>query len=198
MTSDPHQSVEQFTAFQENRRVASGDQQSVAVTLAKIGSAQSTSVIVISDLTGRLLDFDLRGEPSEVAARYAPSQPLEPEKPGRGRPRLGVVAREVTLLARHWEWLSGQPGGASAALRRLVEQARHDSGPADQRRAAQDAAYRIMSTLAGNLPDFEEALRAFYANDQAAFLGRTDAWPIDIRDYIRDRVAAIGQPGIAT
>ncbi len=194
MTQALQPSAEQFTAFHENQRIAAGDQQSVALALAMTRTAQSTSVIVISDLTGRHLDFDLRGDLSDVATRYAPSPPTEPEKPARGRPRLGVVPREVTLLARHWEWLAGQPGGASAALRRLVEQARNDSGPADQRRAAQDAAYRIMTTLAGNLPDFEEALRAFYANDQAAFLSRTETWPIDVRDYVRDRVAAVGPP----
>src|SRR4029079_4156101 len=66
------------------------------------------------------------------------------EPRGRGRPRLGVVAREGTLLPRHWEWLGTQPGGASVVLRKLVEEARRANGDADRTRAARDAAYRFM------------------------------------------------------
>ena len=110
-----------------------------------------------------------------------------PRSPGRGRPKLGVTAREVTLLPSHWEWLSSQPGGASAALRRLVDQARRSGG--DDKRQAQEAAHRVMFALAGDLPDFEEATRAFYAGDQDRFLALTDGWPMDVRDYVREITA---------
>jgi len=102
---------------------------------------------------------------------------------GRGRPKLGVVAREVTLLPRHWEWLATQPGGASVALRKLVEEARRTHAGSDKRRNAQEAAYHFMAAIAGNLPGFEEATRALFANDQEGFRGRLVAWPDDVREH---------------
>jgi len=103
---------------------------------------------------------------------------------GRGRPKLGVVAREVTLLPRHWEWLGAQPGGASVALRKLVEVARRASGDRDRGRAARDAAYHFMSVMAGNLPGFEEASRALFADDRRRFAELISGWPGDIRDHV--------------
>ena len=104
---------------------------------------------------------------------------------GPGRPRLGVVPREVTLLPRHWQWLSGQPGGASVALRRLVDEARRASVGADRVRRSQEVAYRFMSALTGNLPGFEEAIRALFAGDGVAFEARVADWPEDVRTYAR-------------
>jgi hypothetical protein len=109
--------------------------------------------------------------------------PAAPEPRGRGRPKLGVVAREVTLLPRHWEWLGTQPGGASVALRKLVEEARRTSGDRDRSRAARDAAYHFMSAMAGNLPGFEEASRALFADDRRRFAGLIAGWPDDVRDH---------------
>ncbi|MGB6081560.1 MAG: DUF2239 family protein, partial [Xanthobacteraceae bacterium] len=99
-------------------------------------------------------------------------------------PKLGVVAREVTLLPRHWDWLSMQPGGASVALRKLVEEARRRNGDHDRARMARDAAYHFMSTMAGNLPGFEEASRALFASDRHRFAELIASWPPDIRDHI--------------
>jgi hypothetical protein len=110
--------------------------------------------------------------------------PTAPEPRGRGRPKLGVVAREITLLPRHWEWLGAQPGGASVALRKLVEAARRSSGDLDRSRAARDAAYHFMSAMAGNLPGFEEASRALFADDRRRFVGLIAGWPGDVRDHI--------------
>jgi hypothetical protein len=139
-----------------------------------------TPVFIFDDATGRVIDFDTRGTDAEVVARLAPAA----EEPrGRGRPKLGVVAREVTLLPRHWDWLSTQPGGASVALRKLVEQARRSSGDADRRRATQEAAYRFLSAVAGDLPGFEEAARALFAYDRRGFGDRIAAWPEDVRDH---------------
>jgi hypothetical protein len=148
-------------------------------------------IIIFEDGTGRSIDFDLRGGDREVLARLAKlipppveetAAPTEPR--GRGRPKLGVVAREVTLLPRHWEWLSAQPGGASVALRKLVDEARRVSGDKDRERQARDAAYHFMSTMAGNLPQFEEASRALFADDRRRFTGLIADWPADIRDHI--------------
>jgi hypothetical protein len=93
------------------------------------------------------------------------------------------VAREVTLLPRHWDWLAKQPGGASVALRKLVEDARRD-GRGD-RRARQEAAFRFMAALAGNAPGYEEATRALFADDAAAFDAHSRLWPADVRDHAR-------------
>ena len=151
---------------------------------------QTNAVLVLDDQTGRPIDLDLRGGPAEITARYTPSRPV-PEKAGRGRPKLGVVPREVTLLPRHWDWLNDQPGGASAALRRLVDSARRENAGQDARRQAQDLAYRVLSVLAGNLPNYEEALRAFYADDAVRFEDLTMTWPSDIRTYVMERVRAV-------
>ena len=116
---------------------------------------------------------------------------------GGGSPKLGVVAREVTLLPRHWEWLNRQPGGASATLRRLVERARKESGAADRARQAQEAAYRFMTTMAGNEPGYEEALRAFYRQDYDLFDELSRTWPQDVRDYARMLVTRAAEAAAA-
>ena len=131
----------------------------------------------------RPVELDLRGTLQDVRARLTPAEALPEAAVRRGRPKLGVVAREVTLLPRHWAWLNAQPGGASVALRKLVEQARKTSGDIDRDRAQTEAAYRFLSALAGNLPGYEEALRALFAADRAAFAARIAAWPPDVRDY---------------
>src|SRR5205085_7377519 len=120
-----------------------------------------------------------RAEPATALSEAPSSEPR-----GRGRPKLGVVAREVTLVPRHWEWLGAQPGGASVALRKLVDDARRASGDRDRSRAARDAAYHFMSTMAGNLANFEEASRALFAHDRRRFAGLIAEWPGDIRDHI--------------
>lgn len=127
------------------------------------------------------MDLDTRGTQEEISRRYSEETSAEPRGPGR--PRLGVVAKEITLLPRHWDWLSSQPGGASAALRKLVDQARRASGGRDRVRVAQEAAYSFMSALAGNLPMFEEATRALFAYDRRRFGELIADWPEQVRDY---------------
>jgi hypothetical protein len=138
-------------------------------------------VLVFDDATGRVVDLDLRGGPQEVAARYAPQRPHRP----RGRPKLGVTAREVTLLPRQWEWLAAQPGGASVALRKLVEAARRADDGGTERKARQEAAYRFMSSMAGDLPGYEAAIRALFAGDRAGFDAELSAWPADVAAHAR-------------
>lgn len=162
---------ETFTAFTGNRKFGSGKRADLASELARAGYGPGAAVLVFSDVTGGETDLDLSGGPAAVEARHA----VQPR--GRGRPKLGVVPREITLLPRHWEWLAGQRGGASAALRRLVEDAMHKPDPAARR----DAAYRFCTAIAGDLPGFEEAMRALYAGDG---LGPAIAhWPEDIRRH---------------
>jgi uncharacterized protein len=183
-----------FTAFEGPRRLVSGPLAEVALVIKRAERRASEPVAIFSDATGRAIDLDLRGSDEEIVSRLpdttspnpAPSEdaaaPNEPR--GRGRPKLGVVAREVTLLPRHWEWLNTQPGGASVALRKLVEAARRANSGVDRSRAARDAAYHFMSAIAGDLPRFEDASRALFADDRRQFTALIAAWPDDIRDHI--------------
>jgi len=174
-----------FTVFAGERLLVRGDLAHVARAAHAEAEAQP---IVFDDATGRVVDLDLRGSAEDAAARVSPASP----RAGRGRPKLGVTAREVTLLPRHWAWLATQPGGASAALRRLVDDARRLSGGADAARQAQDAAYRVMTTLGGDRPGYEEAVRALFAKDASRFASETAAWPPDIVAY----VSALASPAL--
>ncbi|HEV7881550.1 DUF2239 family protein [Bradyrhizobium sp.] len=180
------QQSQTFTAFEGQRRLVSGPLGEVALAVRRAEQRAADRVAIFSDATGRAIDLDLRGSDDEIVARLPPG-PVAPEAAaprGRGRPKLGVVAREVTLLPRHWEWLNAQPGGASVALRKLVEAARRTHGDKDRSRAARDAAYHFMSAMAGNLPHFEEASRALFADDRRRLATLIAAWPNDIRDHI--------------
>ncbi len=169
-----------FVVFAGTVRVAAGSLADAAIAARRaLEQDGSPSVLVLDGATGAVRDLDLRGSEVEIAARYAP--PVQPAAT-RGRPKLGVVAREVTLLPRHWDWLAGQRGGASAALRRLVEVARKQDGEAGAGRARVEAAYRFMSIMAGDLPGFEEAARALFAGDQERLTHCMRGWPPDIRD----------------
>jgi hypothetical protein len=164
-----------YTAFVGTRRLTSGPLAQVAVAVRHAGC--DTPVLVFSDRTGKAFDLDTRGSDAEIADRYSP--PPEPPR-GRGRPRLGVVAREVTLLPRHWEWLGEQPGGASVTLRKLVDDARRAGGDRHLVKRAHEAAYAFMHAIAGNLDNFEEAARALFANDRARFEQLVARWPHDV------------------
>ncbi|HTC97683.1 MAG TPA: DUF2239 family protein [Bradyrhizobium sp.] len=182
--------TENFTAFEGQRRLASGPIADVALAIKGATRPAASPIAIFSDTTGRPIDLDLRGSNAEVLARLSAMSPViteeaVPSEPrGRGRPKLGVVAREVTLLPRHWEWLGAQPGGASVALRKLVEEARKTNGDRDRHRTARDAAYHFMSAMAGNLPNFEEASRALFADDRRRFTSLIAAWPADVRDHV--------------
>jgi uncharacterized protein len=184
------QMSETFTAFSGQRRLTSGSLGEIALSVKRAEPPASGSIAVFSDWSGRAVDLDLRGSADEILARHASAEhddresgPMA-EPRGRGRPKLGVVAREVTLLPRHWEWLNAQPGGASVALRKLVDAARRTSGDTDRQRAAREAAYHFMSAMAGNFPNFEDASRALFADDRRRFAALIAPWPADIRDHI--------------
>ena len=173
-----------YTAFVEGRRLATGPLHEVAVAVLRAQRAQPGGhPLVFSDASGKSADLDLRGGEKAVAARYTVTAPVEASR-GRGRPKLGVVAREVTLLPEHWEWLAMQPGGASVALRKLVHEARRNGGGQDRVRQARDRAYHAMSTLAGDLVGFEEASRALFAGDRERLVAQMAAWPQDVRAYV--------------
>lgn len=203
------------SVFQSGRCLASGRLSEVALPMkaaldASARSLQAPPVLLLDDTTAEVIDLDWRGTPKEVLARLkamvaatpdpatagasdepdnaAPAPGAAPAR-GPGRPKLGVVAREVTLLPRHWDWLATQPGGASVALRKLVEVARRDSETRDRVRHASAVAYRFMSTIAGHEAGFEEASRALFAGDQAGFDVLIAGWPVDVQHHLK-RLAA--------
>jgi hypothetical protein len=135
---------------------------------------------------GRVVDLDLRGSLAEARARLGPALVPKAEKRGPGRPKLGVTAREVTLLPRHWDWLAAQPGGASVALRKLVEGALKAGEGPDRARRAKEATYRFMTAMAGDWPGYEEATRRLFAGDGVAFDAAVDGWPEGVRDVARE------------
>ncbi|HEX7933722.1 MAG TPA: DUF2239 family protein [Paraburkholderia sp.] len=189
------------TAFEGHRRIASGARSAVALAVKDVfARGEQAPVLVFDDATASPVEFDLRGSAEEIVARLSDADADAGAEPaadpnhdaaiteanaprGRGRPKLGVVAREVTLLPRHWDWLNARPGGASVALRKLVETARAAGEHHDRQRAAQEAVYRFMTALAGNLPDYEDATRALYAGDQPRFEEKIARWPEDVRAY---------------
>ena len=181
-----------YVAFEGDRRIASGELRDVARAARQmLDRRKDASIQVFDGRTSGPVDLDLRGSVDDVLARLpamrAASVTTEdanaPTARGPGRPKLGVVAREVTLLPRHWDWLSQQKGGASVAIRKLVEDARRASEDRDRVRLAQDSAYRFMSVMAGNRPHFEEAIRALFANDASRFSDLIAQWPADVRDH---------------
>ncbi len=177
--------VKPATAFDGERRLASGPLIDVAMALkAATAAGAEGPLLAFDDTTGAVIDLDLRGSRADIAARLAAAAGEPPDSQrGRGRPRLGVVAREVTLAPRHWEWLAAQPGGASAALRRQVEEARRSGGAQESVRLGQEAAYRFMAAMAGDLPGFEEATRALFAKDRLRFERHIASWPDDVGAY---------------
>jgi hypothetical protein len=191
-----HQPNTSCTAFAGTRQIANGDLRIVALKAQEATHLDPfCQVLIFDDFTGKAIEVDFRGTPEALANRIAHSEAelaknsepasLDGGARGPGRPKLGVVAREVTLLPRHWDWLGRQPGGASVALRKLVEQARKSNQGADRLRQAQEAAYRFMSAMAGNEAGFEEAARALFAGNQELFSRHVESWPIDVGNHAK-------------
>lgn len=204
-----HDSPRFYTSLHGHHRMATGPLETVALAAKQAADSGAMGpVLIFGDTTGRPIDIDTRGSDEEMLARLAmhpaniadraeSEQSVYPlraapdstdagaavnQPRGRGRPKPGVIAREVTLLPRHWEWLTAQPGSASVALRKLVDEARRTHGQQDRRRNAQERAYHFMAALAGDMPGFEEATRALFANDQPRFRGLVATWPEGVRD----------------
>jgi len=188
-----------FTAFVHNRQLSHGSLVEVLTHVRQwLDGNEADSLLILDDTTCQQVDFDLRGTVEDVLARL-PAHPLmraregeTPARTGPGRPRLGVISREISLLPRHWEWLERQPQGASAALRRLVDEARKTEPAGEQVRSAQAVAGRFMWLMAGNLPHFEEASRALYALEPGRLEELTTDWPEDIRRYLLRKCAFMG------
>lgn len=185
----------QYTVFQGKHQLLQGDRSAVLQYLKHHDIATEGSISaplwVFDDQTGMRLDLDWRSELTPAAEVPAPPPAAKPRSVGR--PKLGVISREVTLLPRHWDWLNRQPGGASGTLRRLIDDARNASAAQDALRAATEASYRFMSEMAGDLPGFEEACRALFARQYQPFVLHTQSWPGDVLAYLHRLSAPVWQ-----
>ena len=174
-----------YVVFSDGHRLGAGTLVDVAMAAKRFAGAPARTLVALNLETGEVVDLDLRGGFAEIRNRYDRAPKVR-----RGRPKLGVTAREVTLLPRHWDWLARQPGGASAAIRRLIEHARKDHALSGERQAARDAAYGLMRALAGDRPGFEEACRALFRGDEGGLLARMQGWPPDVRLTVIERLRA--------
>jgi hypothetical protein len=193
------------TAFADTRQIASGDLIDVARATKRFMEVDPSLTILIFDDNSELVEIDFRGTQNEVVDRIqeqqanllaAPSKDdsedsatvaakSSSEKQGPGRPKLGVVSKEVTLLPRHWEWLAAQPGGASVTLRKLIDAARKQDDVPSRERKTQEITYKFMSAMAGNEVNFEEATRALFAGESKRFAELIEPWPQDLRSHIQ-------------
>ncbi|MHA7582898.1 DUF2239 family protein [Paenibacillus vandeheii] len=191
MRTEPNQIS--CTAFVGRKNIAKGTlPHVVAIVKETLNDKEFAQLLIFDDFTGKPIDIDFRGQTAEVLQRLSnqaghAAEAEESEPPTRrvGRPKLGVVSGEVTLLPRHWDWLKSQHGGASVTLRKLVDEARRSGENESKVRAAQEASYRFMTAMAGDFPQHEEALRALYAGNQDRFYQLIDDWTPDIRDHIK-------------
>ncbi|RPI25333.1 MAG: DUF2239 family protein [Acidobacteria bacterium] len=175
-------------AFAGTTRLATGSvREVVRAAKAVVDRGDPVPILIFDAVTSEPMDVDFRGSPEEVLSRLPRQDDVQKEAPrSAGRPKLGVIAREVTLLPRHWEWLAGQPGGASVTLRKLVEQARRSSGEADRVRVARERTYRFMSAMAGDAAGFEEGARALFSGNRERFEQMVESWPADVREHTRE------------
>lgn len=192
------------TAFNNTNKLANGPLIEVIMAMkTAIIENQNAKILCFLDENGAMIDFDLSGSNEQIIARLltqfkAPSTSEQIEiietQSKAGRPKLGVIAKEVTLLPRHWEWLGAQNGGASATLRRLVEIAAKESIGIAARKNAQNATYRFLQNIAGDFENYEEVLRAIFADDFEKMRNLMKNWPQDIQNYAQKLFALSPEP----
>ena len=199
MTS--HLPVLTWVAFEHHRRTARGTPDEVITSLRqRLAEHPDAMPVVLDAVSSERIELDWR-QPLDTLLALVPAlapATVKQEPPGEvprgpGRPKLGVTAREVTLLPRHWDWLARQPGGASVALRKLVQSALREGSAADAKRRATDAAYRFMSIVGGDLPLYEEVSRALFAGEMAQLRSLVSGWPADVTEQLlslTDRIDA--------
>jgi hypothetical protein len=178
-----------YTAFKGHNLFAHGTLDEVVLTIkGHIGKSDHSSVFIFSDSTGKMIDFNFQGTQKDILKRLEIfiSEENPKENTGPGRPKLGVMSREVSLLPQHWEWLATQPGGASAILRKLVDEAKKKSLGTPTIKQIQEKVHRFVSSIAGDFEGYEEALRALYRKDKKEFLQQIESWPTDIKKHVMD------------
>ena len=179
MTNTTTDAQTTYAAFAGGTLIAAGTRHEIVSAIKHHDDSIIDSILIFDDASGKRVDFDLSGTLGAALER-----PVAEPKHGPGRPKLGVVGREVSLLPRHWEWLEEHPNGISAALRRLVDEARKREPGAQKARRMRAALSRFMWAMAGDLPNFEDATRALFAGNDAQLAELMTAWPPDVRAYV--------------
>lgn len=182
-------SIDTYTAFDGNKLIFQGSLTDVVLKIKKrLGKEINSSILIFSNSTGNVIDFNFHGLERDVQRRLEVfvTEEAQTFNTGPGRPKLGVISREVSLLPRHWEWLATQTGGSSATLRNLVEEAKKKSENGNQIKQAQERTYKFMFAIAGDFEGYEEVLRALYKKDEITFLEKIENWPKDIQVYLKD------------
>jgi uncharacterized protein len=180
------ESIPTYTAFEGDTLLCKGALTDVILKIKKrLGKADNSSALIFNDATGNTMDFNFQGSEKDVLRRLEVfvGEAAATDGAGPGRPKLGVMSREVSLLPRHWEWLASQSGGASAVLRRLVDEARRKTGESPSIKQIQERTYKFLSVMAGNLQGYEEAIRALYRKDAKGFAAHTEGWPRDVKRH---------------
>lgn len=175
-----------YTAFEGFQKLISADLEKVLLTVKRrLKANRDSSVLIFSDSTGKQMDFDLSGTDADVTDRHKIyTMKTAPPQPTVGRPKLGVVPREISLLPSHWEWLNNQTGGASPTIRQLIdEKIKSSSTDRLKVKTSQEVTYKFLSALAGDLPNFEEAVRYLYRSDRKKFLEQVSGWHKDVVDH---------------
>jgi len=169
-----------YTAFAGTRRIAAGNRDTILSEVKQYSDTNEDRILIFEDMSGKQVDFDFSGSLDDVLERGR----ARIVRLGPGRPKLGVVGREVSLLPRHWEWLEDQPNGISAAIRRLVDEARKREPGTQRARRLRDGIARFMWSMGGDLPNFEEATRSLYGEADAPLETLIATWPDDVRDHV--------------
>ena len=177
-----------YTAFEDHKILSQGFLEDVVLKVKKrLEKSPESQIVIYSDATGKSMDFNFQGSEKEVLKRlevYTTPENTTEASSGPGRPKLGVISREVSLLPKHWEWLATQSGGASNTLRKLVEENMKKTSGVLTVKTAQERTYKFMSVEAGDLENYEEALRALYRKDKERFTSEIKTWPRDVQKHI--------------
>ena len=158
-----------YTAFSGFDHIASG-------SLAEVYGAcrQDPAALIFDQETGRVVDIDPRFPPGE-------------EGPRPGRPRLGVVAREVTLLPRHWDWLAAQqaahPWRCASWLKMPAAIRAPGSGHAAMPSIVSPPRWWAMRRV------MRKRCARFMPASSEDFAAHIEAWPEDVRRVLEDMTA---------
>lgn len=184
-----------YTAFEDHKILSKGSLEDVVLKVKKrFEKSPASQIVIYSDATGKSMDFNFHGSEKEVLKRlevYTTPESATAVSSGPGRPKLGVISREVSLLPKHWEWLATQSGGASNTLRKLVEESMKKTSGVNTVKTAQERTYKFMSVEAGDLENYEEALRALYRKDKERFSSEIKTWPRDVQKHIIELSKAV-------
>lgn len=167
-----------YSAFSGSRLLATGPLPVVLAAAYPFRDNSPSPLLIFSHTDGHQADFNWQGTLEEVIARASPAA----VRTGPGRPKLGVVSTEVTLLPRHWDWLNSQPARASGTIRRLVDQAMAREAGNEKRR--REVLGTILWALAGNEPGFEEASRALYSGNIERLKTLVSAWSGSLGEFV--------------